>query len=99
MFDLQDKVTIITGGSSGIGAAAVRMFQKLGAKITIGDIQVEAGEALAAELGDSVRFSRLDVADPADWERTVAETEAAFGPVNILVNNAGHSGYQKPLSD
>lgn len=99
MFDLQDKVAIITGGSSGIGAAAVRIFHELGAKVTIGDIQVEGGEALAAELGERVRFSRLDVANPADWERTIAETEAAFGPVNILVNNAGHPGYQKSLSD
>lgn len=99
MFNLKDKVAIITGGSSGIGAAAVRTFHELGAKVTIGDIQAEAGEAVAAELGERVRFSRLDVAAPGDWERAIAETEAAFGPVNILVNNAGHSGYRKSLSD
>jgi 3alpha(or 20beta)-hydroxysteroid dehydrogenase len=99
MFDLQGKVAIITGGASGIGAAAVRMFQQLGASVTIGDISVEAGEALAAELGDKVRFSRLDVTKAADWERTVKETEAAFGPINVLVNNAGHPGYWKPLAD
>ncbi|WP_340318370.1 glucose 1-dehydrogenase [Rhizorhabdus argentea] len=99
MFDLQGKVAIITGGASGIGAAAVRMFQQLGAYVTIGDIQEEAGEALAKELGEQVRFSRLDVTSSADWERTVEETEAAFGPVNILVNNAGHPGFWKAVSD
>lgn len=99
MFDLKGKVAIITGGASGIGAAAVRMFHQLGAKVTIGDIQVEEGEALAGELGDLVRFSRLDVADAAAWERAVDDTEKAFGPVNILVNNAGHSGYRKAIKD
>ncbi len=53
MFDLKDKVAIITGGASGIGAAAVRMFHQLGAKVMIGDIAVEQGEALADELGDN----------------------------------------------
>lgn len=99
MFDLSGRVAIVTGGSSGIGAAAVRLFQEQGASVTIGDIQAEAGEALARELGDKVRFSRLDVTKPADWERTIEETEAAFGPVNVLVNNAGHSGHWKPASD
>ena len=99
MFDLTGKVAIITGGASGIGAAAVRMFAQLGASVTIGDIQVDAGEAIARELGDKVRFSRLDVRNPADWERTIEETETAFGPVSVLVNNAGHPGHWKSISD
>lgn len=99
MFDLTGRVAIITGGASGIGAAAVRMFHELGASVTLGDIQTEAGEALASELGERVRFSRLDVSKQADWERTIEETEAAFGPVNVLVNNAGHSGHWKPASE
>lgn len=99
MFDLKDKVAIITGGASGIGAAAVRIFHKLGARLTIGDIQVEAGEALARELGEGVRVSHLDVSNEADWQRTIEETEAAFGPVTILVNNAGHPGYQRTIPE
>ncbi|MFC4595491.1 glucose 1-dehydrogenase [Sphingobium tyrosinilyticum] len=99
MFDLTGKVALITGGASGIGAAAVRLFHQLGASVTIGDIQAEASEALVSELGDRIRFSRLDVTKAADWERTVAETEAAFGPVNVLVNNAGHPGHWKPMGD
>lgn len=99
MFDLQGKVAIITGGSSGIGAAAVQMFYKLGASVTIGDIQDQLGEALASELGDKARFTHLDVTSPADWQRAIDETEAPFGPVNVLVNNAGHPGYQKSVAD
>ena len=99
MFDLNGKIAIITGGASGIGAAAVRTFHQMGARVTIGDIQTEAAEALAAELGARVRVSRLDVTKPEDWERAVDETEAAFGPVNVLVNNAGHPGHWKPISD
>lgn len=99
MFDLKNKVAIVTGGASGIGAATVRLFHRLGARITIGDIQDEAGHALARELGDAVRYSRLNVSDPADWKKTVNETEAAFGKVTLLVNNAGHPGYWKTVVD
>ncbi len=99
MYDLQGKVAIITGGASGIGAAMVRLFSGLGASITIGDIQDHLGEALALELGDKVRFSRLDVTQSEDWQRAIADTEDAFGPVNVLVNNAGHPGYQRTVAD
>lgn len=99
MFDLNGKVAIITGGASGMGAAAVRLFHSLGARVTVADIQVESGEALAREFANGMRFSRLDVSSETDWQRAVAETEAAFGPVNILVNNAGHPGYQRTVAD
>lgn len=99
MYDLDGKVAIITGGASGIGAAAVRLFSGLGACVTIGDIQNELGEALAVELGEKVRFARLDVASADDWKRVIAKTEAAFGPVNVLVNNAGHPGCQRTIGD
>lgn len=99
MFDLKGKSAIITGAASGIGAAAAHMFHELGANVTIIDVQVEPGEALAAELGGTARFSRLDVTNEDDWARVVEKAEAAFGPINILVNNAGHAGHQKPMSE
>lgn len=99
MFDLTGKVAIITGGASGIGAATARMFHELGASVTIGDIGVDAAQELASDLGDKVLVSRLDVTQPADWERAIEETEAAFGPVNVLVNNAGHPGHWKPVAE
>ncbi|GAA3410086.1 glucose 1-dehydrogenase [Paenibacillus hodogayensis] len=89
MSKLTGKVAIVTGGSRGQGASHVRALIQEGAKVAFTDIRVELGEALAKELGPNALFIQQDVASPADWERVVAETEASFGPVNVLVNNAG----------
>src|SRR5690606_32909016 len=86
---LDGKVAIITGGARGMGASHVRRFVKEGAKVVFTDILVEEGEALAKELGEKAKFIRQDVTKAKDWDQVVAETEKAFGPVNILVNNAG----------
>ena len=86
---LSGKVAIITGGARGQGAAHARAMVREGAKVALTDLRVELGEALAAELGPAAKFIKHDVASPGDWERVVAETEAAFGPISILVNNAG----------
>ena len=85
---LSGKVAIVTGGSRGQGASHARAMVSEGAKVVLTDVRVEQGEALAAELGDAALFIQHDVAKAGDWERVVAATEAAFGPVNILVNNA-----------
>lgn len=86
---LDGKVAIVTGGARGQGASHVRHFIKQGAKVAFTDMRVELGEALAAELGENALFIQHDVSNPQDWERVVAATEAAFGPINVLVNNAG----------
>lgn len=86
---LEGKVAIVTGGSRGQGASHVRAFIKEGAKVAFTDVRVELGEELAAELGENALFIQHDVSNPEDWERVVAQTEAAFGPVSVLVNNAG----------
>lgn len=49
----------------------------------------EAGEALARELGENAKFIKHDVSNESDWQNVVNETESTFGPINILVNNAG----------
>ena len=84
---LTGKVALITGGARGMGAAAVRIFVREGARVLIADVLEEPGRALAAELGDAARFQRLDVTREADWEAAVAAA-AALGPLNVLVNNA-----------
>ncbi|GAB3652288.1 SDR family NAD(P)-dependent oxidoreductase [Glycomyces tarimensis] len=89
MTDMDGRVAIVTGGARGIGEAYVRALHGAGAGVVIADILAEEGEALAAELGDRARFTRLDVADEAAWDRTVADTIASFGGVDVLVNNAG----------
>ncbi|MBR3118967.1 MULTISPECIES: glucose 1-dehydrogenase [Oceanobacillus] len=83
------KVAIVTGGASGMGASHVRKLMTEGAKVVFTDVATGEGKALQAELGEGVLFLQHDVTDAARWEQVVAKTEKTFGPVNILVNNAG----------
>lgn len=83
------KTVIVTGGARGLGAAFVRRLAAEGASVVIADVLVDKGKALADEFGDEVRFAELDVTEGSAWNDVVAETEAAFGPVSGLVNNAG----------
>lgn len=89
MGQFENKVVLITGGSRGQGAAHARAFVSEGAKVVITDVLVEEGQALAAELGENVTFYKHDVTSEAEWLAVVENTEAKYGPINILVNNAG----------
>lgn len=80
---LEGKVAFVTGGASGLGEAIVRAYSHEGAAVIIADIDVGAGEALAAELG--ARFVSLDVTQEASW----AAALAPFERIDVLVNNAG----------
>jgi 3alpha(or 20beta)-hydroxysteroid dehydrogenase len=85
------KVALITGGARGMGLSHAEVLLKEGAKVVITDIL--DGSKEADRLGDHCRFFKHDVTKREDWERVVAETEKAFGPINILVNNAGIAGF------
>jgi 3alpha(or 20beta)-hydroxysteroid dehydrogenase len=89
---LTGKVAIITGAAQGMGAAHVRKFVAEGARVMLTDVNVEAGRQLAAALGAHARFTALDVCAGTAWQKVVADTEASFGEVTILVNNAGIIG-------
>jgi 3alpha(or 20beta)-hydroxysteroid dehydrogenase len=89
---LDGKVAIITGAAQGMGAAHARRFVAEGAKTVFTDVNAQAGAALAAELGDSALFIKHDVSSETDWKAVVGECEAKFGPVSVLVNNAGILG-------
>ncbi len=89
---LRDKVALITGAASGIGAAMVRAFVAEGAHVIISDIHPPAGEALAAELGAGASFLSLDVSDEAAWISAMDTVVERFGHLDILVNNAGITG-------
>lgn len=93
MFRLDRKVALVTGGARGIGAAIARAMVAEGAKVVIGDVLDREGEALANELGAAATYARLDVTNPDDWDAAVATARTVYGQLNILVNNAGISGY------
>ena len=78
-----------------MGAAHARMLVTEGAKVLIGDILDESGEALAAELGDAARYVHLDVTDADQWAAAVTTATEQFGLLNVLVNNAGISALGK----
>ena len=89
---LQDKVAIITGAARGMGAAEARIFAKEGAKVVLGDIQVEDGQNVAQEIneaGGQAIFIEMDVSKQSDWQRTIDAAISNFGKINVLVNNAG----------
>jgi 3alpha(or 20beta)-hydroxysteroid dehydrogenase len=86
---LRDKVAIVTGGARGMGAATARLFVAEGAKVVIADVLEAQGERLALELGECALFQRHDVTDEASWRRLIETTEARWGTIEVLVNNAG----------
>jgi len=84
---LDDKVAIVTGGSSGIGERIVELFVEEGAKVVVAARRQEEGAALEKRLG--VRFIRTDVANESDVKTMVDQAVKWFGRVDCLVNNAG----------
>jgi 3alpha(or 20beta)-hydroxysteroid dehydrogenase len=92
MARLDGKVAIITGAAQGMGEAHARLFAAEGAKVLITDLNEERGNAIAQELGDNVKFVKQDVTSLAEWQTVIATAEDAFGPVSVLVNNAGIIG-------
>ncbi len=86
---LDGKVALITGGASGMGAAHAEALIAEGAQVMIADIADEAGRAVAAALGRSADYVRLDVTDSAQWHAAVQAVRNRFGQLNVLVNNAG----------
>ena len=85
---LSAKTAIVTGGANGIGAGCVRRLAAEGAHVVIADIDDAGGRALAEEQGGGVIYARADVSDRASVEALFEAAQAAFGAVDILVNNA-----------
>ena len=83
------KVALVTGGARGIGAASVRKLVAEGARVLISDLDVEAGQALATELGAAAAFIRHDVSSEAQWREVIGHLREHYGRLDILVNNAG----------
>ena len=91
---LQNKVAIITGAASGMGADEARLFAREGAKVVIADVLEDLArqvEAQITEAGGDAVFVHTDVTDEASWQSLISQTIARYGKLNILVNNAGIS--------
>ena len=88
MGQLDGKVAIITGAAQGMGAAEARRFVEEGARIVLTDLQEEAGQAVAKEIGDDAVFVRQDVTSESDWDAVVSTATERFGGLDALVNNA-----------
>jgi len=93
------KIAIITGGARGMGATHVRRFVEEGAKVVFSDILVNEGRALEKELGENTLFVNHDVTKIEDWKEVIQKAEDTFGPVHILVNNAGIDVPETQLED
>ena len=89
MARLQGKVAIVTGGASGIGEAAARLFAAEGANVVIADMQDDNGRRVETALGAAGLYVRTDVSRSADVESLVHQAVAKFGLLDILFNNAG----------
>lgn len=86
---LDGKVAIVTGGARGQGEAEARLFVEEGANVVVSDVLVDAGEEVAASLGDNAVFLRHDVSLEEHWEAAVNLATETFGGLDVLVNNAG----------
>src|SRR5699024_871456 len=80
-----------TGAAQGMGESHARKLLSEGASVVITDLNEEKGSALAESLGKGALFIKHDVTNEDDWKKVVEKTEEKFGPVSILVNNAGIS--------
>ena len=85
----ENKVVVITGGAAGIGRVTAESFAKEGARIAICDINPEAGEAAAKELGPEASFQQVDVASSAAVSGWIEGVFDKYGQIDVLVNNAG----------
>ncbi|MBM3922374.1 MAG: glucose 1-dehydrogenase [Sphingomonadales bacterium] len=99
---LTNQTALITGGARGIGAAIAKLFLQEGAAVIITDILREEGELTASALGSHCLFVQHDVTLASAWKQVVSFGEAKFGPITILVNNAGvvlNKGLQQTTLD
>src|ERR1700744_227467 len=86
--ELLDKVAVVTGGASGIGAGIVEKFLSEGARVVIADVERERGEELAGKLVSDVVFRLADVSNPEQIGALVAGAVETFGRLDVMVNNA-----------
>ncbi len=99
---VKGKVAIVTGGSSGIGAATSRLLAKEGAKVAVVDLQDKQGQELVNEIknaGGIAKYWHFDVTKESEVEKVFGEIAKEFGKIDVLLNNAGILGVNKPTHE
>jgi NAD(P)-dependent dehydrogenase (short-subunit alcohol dehydrogenase family) len=99
---VKGKVAIVTGGALGIGRSACNLLAREGAAVALTDVLDDKGKKAAAEIratGGSADYWHLDVRKEAEVQRVFADVNARFGKIDVLVNNAGISGVNKPTHE
>ena len=96
---LKDKTAIVTGAGSGFGKGIAMRFAKEGARVGVVDINAEAAREVASQIGDSAFAMEADVSIDRDVSRMVQEALDRWGQLNILVNNAGTTHRNQPMTE
>ena len=89
MTGLAGKVALVTGAARGLGASISRQLHSAGAQVVLADMRDDEGNALAKTLGERAHYVHLDVSSESEWKAALEAARKRFGPVTILVNNAG----------
>lgn len=89
MGELEGKIAIVTGAAKGFGLASTKAFIDEGAKVVMTDVDDAEGQKQAEQFGDKAIFIKQDVSDESSWPEVFKKAEETFGPVNVLLNNAG----------
>jgi len=99
---LADKVALVSGGARGMGASHGQLMAQQGARVVLTDILDDVGQSVAAHLrrdGNDVTYLHHDVTRIDSWVGAIAQTEQLYGPVTVLVNNAGIIGSMLPAAE
>ena len=89
MGELEGKIAIVTGAAKGFGLASTKAFIDEGSKVVMTDVDDAEGQKQAEQFGDKAIFIKQDVSDESSWPEVFKKAEETFGPVNVLLNNAG----------
>jgi 3(or 17)beta-hydroxysteroid dehydrogenase len=98
MSRLDGKVALVTGAGRGIGEAIARAFAAVGALVYVTDIDDELGRRVAQSIGDNARYAHLDVREEPDWQAATARIDADEGRLDVVVNNAGITGFETSIA-
>jgi len=99
MPQLNGKTAIVTGAGSGFGAGIARLYAQEGAKVVLADINLDAAQGVAADIGDQATAIKTDIAVRADMDAAVQHCLDTFGSLNIIVNNAAITHKNQPMLD